>query len=164
MNKVVEQISRVDGVGDVQEFGAGYAMRIWLDPDKLRAYSLTPGDVVGGAPGAERAVLGRPARRHAAARRPADQCDRDGARATARRSSISRTSSCAARPTARRCGCATWRASSWAPAPTTSRVIYNGKPATGFGVSLATGANALATADRIKARIAQMRPEFPARA
>ncbi|MGH8253650.1 MAG: efflux RND transporter permease subunit, partial [Steroidobacteraceae bacterium] len=46
VNKVAEEIRRVDGVGAVQEYGAGYAMRIWVDPDRLRAYSLTPGDVV----------------------------------------------------------------------------------------------------------------------
>jgi multidrug efflux pump len=33
-------------VGSVQVFGAQYAMRIWLDPSKLAAYELTPGDVV----------------------------------------------------------------------------------------------------------------------
>jgi multidrug efflux pump len=41
-----DPISRVDGVGDVQLFGAQYAMRIWLDPDKLTAHSLTPADVI----------------------------------------------------------------------------------------------------------------------
>ena len=41
-----DQLSRVDGVGDVQLFGAQYAMRIWLNPERLAAYSLTPGDVI----------------------------------------------------------------------------------------------------------------------
>ena len=39
-------LSRVPGVGEVQLFGAQYAMRIWLDPDKLNNFELTPGDVV----------------------------------------------------------------------------------------------------------------------
>ena len=43
---VEAQLARVEGVGHVRLFGGGYAMRIWLDPNKLRAYALTPGDVV----------------------------------------------------------------------------------------------------------------------
>jgi len=46
MTKIANQIALVEGVGGVQEYGATYAMRIWLDPDRLRAYSLAPGDVV----------------------------------------------------------------------------------------------------------------------
>ncbi|HEX3758558.1 MAG TPA: efflux RND transporter permease subunit [Kofleriaceae bacterium] len=40
-----DQIARVDGVGSLQIFGGAYAMRIWLDPTKLQAFSLMPGDV-----------------------------------------------------------------------------------------------------------------------
>ncbi len=43
---MVNEISRVDGVGSVRVFGAQYAMRIWLDPFKLAAFELTPSDVV----------------------------------------------------------------------------------------------------------------------
>jgi HAE1 family hydrophobic/amphiphilic exporter-1 len=44
---VVPEIKRIKGVGDVQIFGAKeYAMRIWLQPDKLAAYHLMPSDVV----------------------------------------------------------------------------------------------------------------------
>ena len=42
---IQEQISRVQGVGEVMTFGAQYAMRIWLDPDKLNNYRLTPEDI-----------------------------------------------------------------------------------------------------------------------
>ena len=38
-------LSRVDGVGEVQLFGSQYAMRIWLNPDKLDNYRLTTSDV-----------------------------------------------------------------------------------------------------------------------
>ena len=38
-------IARVDGVGEVMIFGSPYAMRIWLDPDKLNNYKLTPADI-----------------------------------------------------------------------------------------------------------------------
>ncbi|MCS7890858.1 efflux RND transporter permease subunit [Pseudomonas aeruginosa] len=40
-----DPISRVDGVGDVLLFGSPYAMRIWLDPNKLNSYQLMPSDV-----------------------------------------------------------------------------------------------------------------------
>ena len=45
-SNMVNEISRVDGVGSVQVFGSQYAMRIWLDPAKLAAFNLTPSDVV----------------------------------------------------------------------------------------------------------------------
>ena len=43
---LVNELSRIEGVGSVQVFGGQYAMRIWLDPSKLAAFDLTPADVV----------------------------------------------------------------------------------------------------------------------
>ena len=40
-SQVLDQISRVPGVGSTQQFGAEYAMRIWLNPDKLQGYNLS---------------------------------------------------------------------------------------------------------------------------
>lgn len=43
---LVNELSRLPGVGNVSVFGAGqYAMRVWLDPNKLKAFQLTPADV-----------------------------------------------------------------------------------------------------------------------
>lgn len=42
---MLDPIRRVQGVGEVVQFGTQYAMRIWLDPDKLLSYRLTPGDI-----------------------------------------------------------------------------------------------------------------------
>ena len=43
-----DELSRVSGVGNVNVFGAGqYSMRIWLDPNKLYGFDLTPQDVIG---------------------------------------------------------------------------------------------------------------------
>ncbi|MDR0587641.1 MAG: efflux RND transporter permease subunit [Burkholderiales bacterium] len=42
---ILDPISRLDGVGDVQLFGGQYSMRIWLDPNKLFKYKLTPLDI-----------------------------------------------------------------------------------------------------------------------
>ncbi len=46
INNIKEPVSRIQGVGDVECFGASYAMRIWVDPDKLYKYNLQPSDVV----------------------------------------------------------------------------------------------------------------------
>ena len=46
VSKIQSVISRVPGVGEVQVFGTGYAMRIWLDPDRLTKYGMTSDDVV----------------------------------------------------------------------------------------------------------------------
>ena len=45
-SNVLQALRRVEGVGKVQSFGAEAAMRIWPDPAKLTALSLTPGDIV----------------------------------------------------------------------------------------------------------------------
>jgi len=45
--KVKDELARLDGVGDVQVFGAGnYSMRVWLDPEKVASRNMTAGDVV----------------------------------------------------------------------------------------------------------------------
>ena len=41
-----DELSRIDGVGDVNVFGSSYAMRIWLDPHKLASFQLMPSDVI----------------------------------------------------------------------------------------------------------------------
>jgi multidrug efflux pump len=47
IRRVADVIKRVDGVGDIQYFGAReYAMRIWLDPERAAAMNLTPGEIV----------------------------------------------------------------------------------------------------------------------
>ena len=45
VSNLQDSISRIEGVGDVQVFGGQYAMRIWLDPYKLEIYKLIPKDV-----------------------------------------------------------------------------------------------------------------------
>src|SRR5690606_16113616 len=45
-SNIQDTLSRVDGVGDVNVFGSQAAMRIWLDPHRLAAYSLIPSDVI----------------------------------------------------------------------------------------------------------------------
>ena len=45
-SNIQDPLSRVQGVGDVNVFGSPHAMRIWLDPARLAAFSLMPSDVV----------------------------------------------------------------------------------------------------------------------
>jgi multidrug efflux pump len=45
-SRVLDQVQRIPGVGTVVQFGSEYAMRIWLDADKLRAYSLSAASVL----------------------------------------------------------------------------------------------------------------------
>ena len=45
-SQVLDQIARVPGVGSTQQFGSEYAMRIWLDPDKLQGYNLSATQVL----------------------------------------------------------------------------------------------------------------------
>ena len=68
--QVRDQLLRLDGVGDIQMFGArDYSMRLWLDPDKIATLGLTASRGGGGDPRAEPADRGRPDR-GAADRRP----------------------------------------------------------------------------------------------
>ncbi|PZO92042.1 MAG: hydrophobe/amphiphile efflux-1 family RND transporter [Sphingomonas sanxanigenens] len=46
VSNLQDQIGRLEGVGDINVFGAQYAMRIWLDPFKLNTYQLMPSDVI----------------------------------------------------------------------------------------------------------------------
>ncbi len=160
MNKVANQIARVEGVGAVEEYGAGYAMRIWMDPNRLRAYSLTPGDVVaavraqnaqfsvgqlGGMPQVSNqqinATVTARGRLHTAEEFGNIIVRGAGSGAVLRLRDLARVE----------LGAGTYNFS----------VVHNRRPSTGFGVSLAAGANALATADRVKARLAELRAQYP---
>ena len=64
--QVRDQLLRLDGVGDIQIFGArDYSMRLWLDPDKIATLGLTAGEVIAAIRVAERADRGWPDRRTA---------------------------------------------------------------------------------------------------
>jgi multidrug efflux pump len=45
-NNIRNELRRIDGVGDVQLFGSPYAMRIWLDPQKLAGYNLSASEAL----------------------------------------------------------------------------------------------------------------------
>ena len=146
----------------MQVFGGQYAMRIWLDPFKLDNYKLMPSDVRNAVLAQNVQVTGRRARRPAVAAGPGAERHRHRpvAAADARRSSaaiILKTQPDGSHGAP----LATWRASSWAR--TTIDVVsrLNGRPAGGVAIQLAPGANALTTADAVKAQGAELAASLP---
>jgi hydrophobe/amphiphile efflux-1 (HAE1) family protein len=160
-SKLVDPISRLDGVGDTQVFGAQYAMRIWLDPYKLNNYKLMPGDVAGavlaqnvqvpaGEMGARPAIAGQEldATVNAQSRlKTADQF-RAIILKTASDGSIVRLGDVA-------------RVEVGADSYYMNARL-NGHATAGLAIKLASGANALQTVALVKARVVALSARFPA--
>ena len=110
-SNLLDSLNRVQGVGSTTLYGGENAMRIWLDPEKMRRYSLNPSDVVSAIEGENAQVAGgqvvprRP-------RRGRNSISRSMPPNTSRRSRISKTSSFALKRMARCCAFPMWRASS----------------------------------------------------
>jgi len=160
MANVVDPLSRVHGVGTIQVFGSPYAMRIWLDPNKLVAYDLTTADVIaavqaqnaqvtvgqlGGTPAVEGQQLTATISAQERMQTPEQfanvivRSNADGS--VLRLRDVARVE----------LGAETYEFLS----------RYNGQPAAGMAISLATGANALATAKGVQAALDQLTPFFP---
>ena len=156
-----DPISRVDGVGSVQAFGASYAMRIWLDPHRLASYQLMPSDVTAAITAQNTQVsVGEIGARPS----PAKQQLTATVTALSRlqtpeqfRDIVLKTQADGA--VVRLGDVARVEMGSESYAETTR---LNGHPAAGAAVMLAPGANALTTASAVKARIAEMEPSLPA--
>ncbi|CAM3127492.1 multidrug efflux pump [Paracoccus aminovorans] len=160
ISNLVNDLSRVEGVGSIQVFGAQYAMRIWLDPSKLAAYELTPGDVVaavsaenaqisagsfGSRPAAKGQMLNATITAQSLLSTPEDfeqivlRAEQDGGLILLK--DVARVE----------IGAEDYM----------TNARYNGQPASGLAISLASGANALDTADRVKARMEEFARFFP---
>ncbi len=156
-----DPISRIDGVGELQVFGSQYAMRIWLDPNKLNSYALTPSDiktaitaqnaqVALGSLGGNPAVAGQQftATIKGQSRLTTPEAfgqvllrvNQDGSKVLLRDVARIELSGESFDASAR----------------------YNGKPTAAFAIKLATGANALDTATKVRAKIDELKPYFPA--
>ncbi|MFB6460274.1 efflux RND transporter permease subunit [Bradyrhizobium tunisiense] len=159
-SSVNDPISRVAGVGQVTLFGAEYAMRIWLDPDKLAKYNLMPGDVIaaiqtqntqvtagqlGGLPSIGGQQLN--ATITSQSRLQTVEQFKDIILRTASSGQVVRVGDVARVELGSK--------------SYDSAARYNGKPAAGMGISLATGANAVATSEAVKARVAQLSATMP---
>ncbi|HLN49284.1 MAG TPA: efflux RND transporter permease subunit [Steroidobacteraceae bacterium] len=159
-SSVLDPMNRVSGVGSVEVLDAKYAMRIWLDPDKLKAYGLTPADVAS-AVQAQNAQLtvgqlgGTPSIR--------GQQINATVTALGRLQTPEQFRNIVLRSNA---GSSTLRLREVArvelgQADYTYMNRFNGKPASALGIHLATGANALATADGVASLLDKLRPQLP---
>lgn len=158
--KLQDPLSRVTGVGQAQVFGSPYAMRIWLDPYKLESYKLTPIDVLNavraqnvqvsaGELGAQPAVPGQQLNATVTAqsrfsspeqfRNVVLKANQDGS--VVRLRDVARVE----------LGAENYEILS----------RMNGKPAAGIAIQLAPGANALTTADAVKAKARELAATFP---
>ena len=158
---LVDPISRVPGVGTVQAFGAKYAMRIWLDPHKLDTYSLAVSEVVAavraqnaqvtvGQLGGTPAVPGQQLNASISAQERLQTPEQF--RAIVVRSNSDGSVLTLGDVARVEIGAETYE----------FVTRYNGKPATGMAISLATGANALDTAAGVEKTLDELRPFFPA--
>ncbi|HRI76748.1 MAG TPA: efflux RND transporter permease subunit [Alphaproteobacteria bacterium] len=159
-SRMVDPLSRVPGVGSLTVFGQPYAMRVWLDPNKMYSFNLTTADVtaairaqnvdvsagqLGGNPAVEGQQLNATIMAQAKLRTAEEfgdillRVNTDGSQV--RLKDVARLE----------LGVQSY--------DIVAR--FNGKPAAGMGVSLATGANALETADNVKAKIAELKDFLP---
>jgi multidrug efflux pump len=157
---VLDTVSRVKGVGDTIMFGAQYAMRIWLDPAKLNSYKLTPIDV-SGAIQAQNAQV---------------SSGQLGGTPTIKGQELNATITSQSRlQTPEQFGKIILKTTSGGATVHLSDVArielgsedysrlarFNTHPATGVAFKMSTGANALDTADAIKAKINELSKFFP---
>ncbi len=157
---IVDPLSRVSGVGSLQVFGSQYAMRIWLDPNKLDTYRLTPADIAAavraqnqqvavGQLGGTPAVPGQQLNATITAQSRLQTADEF-------RDIIVRSNSDGSVLKLADVARVELGASSYG---FVSR--YNRQPAAGVAISLATGANALETAAAVEQRIEELSEFFP---
>ncbi|MGD0949543.1 MAG: efflux RND transporter permease subunit [Candidatus Binatia bacterium] len=153
-------LARVPGVGEVENFGSQYAMRVWLNPDRLTDYHLTVEDVTlalqsynvevsagqfGGAPAVEGQRLNASIIVQNLLKTPEEfaaiplRTNQDGS--IVRVNDVGRTE----------LGTEAYDI----------QAFYNGKPAAGMAIRQAPGANALDTANAIKKRLQEMSRYFP---
>jgi multidrug efflux pump len=157
---VQDPVSRTPGVGTLQLFGAQYAMRIWLDPAKLNSFALTPVDVsnaitaqnvqvtsgeVGGLP----AVRGQELDATVIGPTLLNTPEQFGA-------ILLRVNSNGSQVRLRDVARVALGGENFAV-----NAEYNGKPASAFGIKLSAGANALDTANAVRATLARLQPYFP---
>src|SRR5277367_1153577 len=157
---VQDAVARTPGVGDFQLFGSQYAMRIWLDPAKLNNYSLTPVDVntaiaaqnvqiasgeLGGLPNPDGQELNATVIGPSRLQTPEEfgaillRVNPDGSQVRLR--DVARV----------QLGAENY----------SIEVKYNGYPASGLAVKLASGANALQTAENVHATMDKLKPLLP---
>jgi len=155
-----DPLSRTKGVGNIRIFGSQYAMRIWLDPNKLYSYQLTPGDVkaaisaqnnqvavgdLGGTPSVAGQQVSAAMMAQTMMSSPEEfanillKVNTDGSQV--RLKDVARVE----------IGGESYD----------SLNTYIGQPAAGMAIMLATGANALETAQDVRHKLTELQPYFP---
>jgi len=158
---VADELRRLPGVGDVQLFGSSYAMRVWLDREKLVSFGLTPAEVIAAI---------REQNAQTAGGGIGLQPVAPGTETTAQIITRGRFSTAAqfrqviVRATP---GGATVRLGDVARVELGNdnyafNLSLNGEEIAGLAVSLGTGANALATARAVRERMQALATSFPA--
>ena len=157
---VQDPLTRTAGVGDYTLFGSQYAMRIWLDPERLNAYGLMPSDVsaaiaaqnvqvASGEIGALPAVPGQRLTATLIGPSYLSTPQQFGA-------ILLRTKEDGSQVRLRDVATVGLDAQSFSASSQ-----FNGRPSAGLGIQLASGANAVATAAAVRATIEALRPAFP---
>ncbi|MFM5614656.1 efflux RND transporter permease subunit [Aeromonas veronii] len=161
VSNIKEPLSRLDGVGDITLFGSQYSMRVWLDPNKLNRVQMTPGDVqaaikaqnaqvafgkLGGTPSVEdqqftATIMGQT--RLSTVEQFNDillRVNQDGSKV--RLKDVARVE--------------------LAGESYDADALYNGQSTAAVAIKLATGANALDTAEKVRAKLNELSDYFPA--
>ncbi|MGK9063718.1 efflux RND transporter permease subunit [Stutzerimonas chloritidismutans] len=160
-SQLLDQIARVDGVGEVQTLGSAYAMRIWLDPAKLEQYALMPSDVTAALESQNTEVSA--GQLGALPAKPGQQLN----------ATISARSKLQTVEQFRDLVVKSSNDGSLVLLSDVARVelgsesydvvaSLDGQPSAAMGIKLATGANALDVAEAVKTRLAELSPNFPA--
>lgn len=159
--QVEGQVERVEGVGGINSFGSGYAMRIWLDPLSLVRYQLTPSDVVAAVQAQNTTVsvgsLGS---------QPTVEGQQFTATITAQ-SQLGSVEEFAQILLKTEAAGGAVRLDDVAEIEIGrehygSESVFNGQPASGFGVNLETGANAVDTSARVRDTLERLTAALPA--
>ncbi|MEE7559412.1 multidrug efflux RND transporter permease subunit [Xanthomonas sp. Kuri4-2] len=159
-SRVLDQISRVPGVGSTRQFGAEYAMNIWLNPEKLQGYHLSATDVynaisnqnvqfAAGAIGADPAPNGQGFTATVSAEGRFSSPEEfqniilrsDSTGATVRLKDVARVA----------LGATSYGVDTQ----------YNGQPMGAFAIQLLPGANALSVAEAVRSKMDELQPTFP---
>ncbi|RMV76860.1 Multidrug/solvent transporter, partial [Pseudomonas caricapapayae] len=160
VSNMQDPISRTSGVGDFQVFGSQYAMRIWLDPAKLNNFQLTPVDVkdaitaqnvqvssgqLGGLP----SISGQQLNATIIGKTRLQTAEQFG-------NIFLKVNTDGSQVRLKDVATVGLGAENYS---TDSQ--FDGKPASGLAIKLATGANALDTAKAIRATVSSLEPFFP---
>jgi multidrug efflux pump len=160
-NNIVNELRRVEGVGDITLFGSQYAMRIWLDPEKLAGYGISPAEALAAVQEQNSQTAGgslgdQPLTREA---------EFSAKIVTQNRfTDVEQFKNIIVRSNT---GGATIRLGDVARVELGAesygfKAMLNGREIAGMGVQLATGANAVATAEAVRHRMSELQANFPA--